>query len=98
MLMRLQTRTMMAIGVMLALAAAPGNGHADQPTPLEKTLTALEKQTWEALQKRDRAAVNRLWTDGFAGVLASGVRRTKAEVLKTLPDLTVTSYSLDDVR
>jgi hypothetical protein len=78
--------------------AAEKPGTAEERRKLQDTLTALEKQTWEALRQRDAGAIRALWADDFVGVLASGVRRTRQEVLDTLPDLKITSASVDEVK
>jgi uncharacterized protein (TIGR02246 family) len=101
-------RFALALVSVITLAPAPLTGGGVHQAPPDKlrpgpeglaaTLTDLEKKTWAALQGRDAEAIKALWADDFVGVLASGLRRGKAEILKTLPDLTITSYELEEPR
>jgi hypothetical protein len=87
----------LALLLVLAADSPKEDPAAGDRKQLQKVLTGLEKQTWEALQRHDAAAIKALWADDFHGVLASGLRRSKSEILKTLNDLTITSYALDEV-
>jgi hypothetical protein len=102
--MRLASRLAVR-GLVLAaglLLAGEGRGQKDQPAtklPADlKEMSDLERQTWQALTDRDAKAIKELWAEDFVGILSTGIRRTKADVLSTLADLTIRAATLRDVR
>jgi RNA polymerase sigma factor (sigma-70 family) len=84
-------------------AAAEKNADvgADKKAGREKLLadlTALEKQSWEALKKRDAATLKGLTSDDFVGIFEGGERATRAELLDLLKGYRITDYKFEDVR
>src|SRR4051812_20119964 len=76
----------------LLLAAEPPSDEA-----AKKELTRELTQLNEAFTKNDADAIKRLMTEDHVAVLASGVRLTRAEMLKTLSEFKLTSYTVDDL-
>jgi hypothetical protein len=62
-------------------------------------LTILEKQIWEAWKNQNLDTLQGLLRDDYVQIAGPGPeRRTKAAVLKTLPQARITDYTLEDVR
>jgi hypothetical protein len=59
---------------------------------------AHEKQIWEAYRNKDVAALQRLLAEDFLELADPGKRFTKAQILAAVPDITVTEYSIKDVK
>jgi RNA polymerase sigma factor (sigma-70 family) len=85
-----------------AAPPVPAEGAAPKPEPakadLLETLTALEKQSWEALKRQDAAALEKLVTPDCAAILSDGSRTTAAELIKGLKDFRVQEYAMDDAK
>lgn len=87
---------MIAVVPLLALAAAA----AQPPTPTERALVALEKQSWVAWQKMDAVFWNRFLSadhvevNGFVGSIG------KADVVRGVASKSckVNSYKVDNFR
>jgi hypothetical protein len=65
---------------------------------VEQELLAHEKEIWEAYRNKDLAALQRLLADDFLEVADPGKRFTKAQILAAAPDITVTEYSIQEVK
>lgn len=66
---------------------------------LEATLVQKEKAVWEAYKQRDVEALRALVSDdSYAVEDADGAIITKAEALKNLSDLTITNYTMQNIK
>ncbi|MCA9101264.1 MAG: DUF4440 domain-containing protein [Planctomycetales bacterium] len=65
---------------------------------LQETLLDLEKQVIEAIKRKDKPALKELLSEESFAVTSYGGRQTGAEMLGTLDDVTLTDYSVDDVK
>jgi hypothetical protein len=89
-------RRSLASLVLLGLAGAPARAQ-DRPdiAKLREELMALERQSWEALKARDRAAVRRALPDDAQQIFAGGGRYFKSEILNHMPDYRLDNYEID---
>jgi hypothetical protein len=86
--------------VLTALAAGLLFASDDQkPSPVLGQLTILEKQILEALKNHNAGTLQSLLRDDYAEISGPGPgRMSKMEVLKALPRLRITDYTMEDVR
>ena len=89
----MKRQLLLILGVSFLIAAdAPGD--AVTAKKVQDFLQTLNN----AYIKKDLDTMKRLMTDDHLAILASGVRQTKAEHLKTLPDLQLTEYTMHEVK
>lgn len=86
--------------ILAALTAGLLFASQDQkPSPLLGQLTILEKQILEALKNQNAGTLQSLLRDDYVEIAGPGPQRlSKMEVLKALPRLRITDYSMEDVR
>lgn len=70
---------------------------SDKASKLEQELMKLGVEWTEATKKHDKNAVARLLADDFASVDENGKVITKAQYLASIDDVTIESYSHDEV-
>src|SRR5262249_22156785 len=81
-----------------AKVEAPAEAKKAEPGPapdtraLRATLLALEKKAWEAMQKRDFRALDRLTAEDYVAILDDGTRWTRTDLAKVLDDVHVKDY------
>jgi hypothetical protein len=84
--------------VLLAVLAVAGPVRAqDQPDipMLRDQLMALEKESWEAMKTRDRAALRRLTPDDCLQIYADGTRYTKSEFIDYVANYRLDHYDIE---
>ena len=64
---------------------------------IEETIISMEKRAWEAVKNRDTKAFSDLFAADGMMADSSGLS-TRADFFKTLPDLTITEYTLSDYK
>ena len=92
----------LAIAFVASVALADAADDAKSVNAIESPpmsyFVAKEKEVWEALKQKDKAAATRLLADDFVGMYASGFY-TKSEWLKQIGEqYTISAYTIDDVK
>lgn len=64
---------------------------------IEETIISMEKRAWEAVKARDTKAFSEIFAADGMMADSSGLS-TRADFFKTLPDLTITEYTLSDYK
>jgi hypothetical protein len=80
---------------------ADRGGDGDTPASAAKvrgTLLALEKQSWEAVKKRDWNALKGTATDDFVAISSDDGRISLDDMIKGLEAIRVKDYALRDVK
>jgi hypothetical protein len=90
-------RRTLASLVLLGLTGTAGRAWAQWPDILilREELMALEKESWEALKVRDRAAMRRFLPDDALLIFSDGARYDKREMLDYMADYRLDSYDID---
>lgn len=87
---------------VIMIGAGCVSSKVDQPSgvkssPFAAALVAKEKSVWDAYQRRDTAALSELISeDSYSVEDADGEIITRAQALRTLPDLVVTEYAMEN--
>src|SRR4051812_18407581 len=84
--------TLLAAGVLVA-GQAPAPKANDK---LVETLSALEKESWEMVRRRDVAGLRRYATDDFLWLFADGTRVRKGNVEAFVRGYELASYSMSE--
>lgn len=87
--MKAQALLAVAAGLLLAADAAD-----DTRAKVLQSLRTLNN----AYVKKDLDAMKKLMADDHLAILGSGQRQTKEEHLKSLADLKLTEYTMDDIK
>jgi len=90
------TRRSLAPLILLGFAGLPAQAQ-DQPDipTLREQLMAMERQSWEFLRSRDRAAMRRFLPDDALQIYADGTRYTKSQVIDYMPDYRLDRYDIE---
>ncbi|HEU4386829.1 MAG TPA: nuclear transport factor 2 family protein [Blastocatellia bacterium] len=70
---------------------------SDKNSKLEQEILKLEVEWTEAARNHDKTAIARLLADDFASVDETGLVLNKTQFLAAVPDVTIESYSYDEV-
>lgn len=90
---------LLAIVAMATVVAGDENAAAKAPGKLLETLSAQEKQLYEAWKKRDVDTVQKALPEDYLEINSFFGRMNKTQVLQDLfPHFFVSSYSLEDIR
>jgi len=87
--MKARTLLIVTTGLLVAADAAD-----DTQAKVVQSLRTLNN----AYVKKDIEAMKKLMSDDHLAILGSGQRQTKEEHLKSLADLKLTEYTMDDVK
>ena len=71
---------------------------ADSPKEDAKAVEQLLRTLNDAYLKKDIDSMKRLMSDDHVAIVASGQRETKVEHLKSLADLKLTEYTMEEVK
>lgn len=85
--------TISVIVLVVLIAGAWGY----EETSLRETLLAQEHKLMEAIRQRDEPTIRQLLSQESYAVTAGGGRQTGQQMLTSLDDVTVASYSFSDV-
>lgn len=77
--------------VLLSGADAP-------PNPLQKTLLAQESKLIEAIKQQDQATLKTLLAEETFAVTYDGGRQAGQDILRSLEQVTITSYTVTEVK
>jgi hypothetical protein len=80
-------------GTVLADTTARAQDQAD--TRLRDELMALEKQSWDFMATRNRAAMRRLLADDLLQIFSDGSRYSKSEFLGYMADYRLDGYAIE---
>jgi hypothetical protein len=83
------TASIFVCGFLTAADAAPNP---------EKEVVPLLRKLNDAFVKGDADTMKQLMAENHVGILNDGQRHTRAEQLKSLPDLKLTEYTMDNVK
>lgn len=84
-------KLLLAVTAALLLGA---DAKDDAAKDVQKALEALN----DAFSKQDEATIKKLTTDDHTAFTPYGGKQTRAEQIKTLPDLKITEYKATDAR
>ena len=86
-----------SLALVAALGLAGTARAQDQPDipMLRDQLMALEKESWEAMKTRDRAALRRLIPDDCLQIYADGTRYTKSDFLDYVANYRLDTYEIE---
>ena len=84
---------------LLALLGVVGTAARAQDQPdnakLREELMALERQSWEYLKTRDRAAMRRFLPDDALQIYSDGTRYYKSGVIDYMPNYRLDTYEIE---
>lgn len=84
----------LAAGLGFAGAAARAQDRADATT-LREQLMALERQSWEYMKARDRAALRRFLAEDLLQIYSDGSRYYKSDFLGYMSNYRLDSYEIE---
>ena len=90
-------RRSLALAAVLGFAGTTTRAQ-DRPdtATLREQLMALERESWEYVRTRNRAALRRLLADDALLILADGTRYSKSEILGyVMPDYRLDSFEIE---
>ncbi|WP_197532268.1 nuclear transport factor 2 family protein [Symmachiella macrocystis] len=88
----------MKIRFAIILFAVLLSGADAPPNPLQKTLLTQESKLIEAIKQQDQATLKMLLSEETFAVTYDGGRQTGQEILRSLEHVTITSYTVTDVK
>jgi hypothetical protein len=90
------TRRSLAVLALLGLASLPAHAQ-EQPdiATLREQLMSLERQSWEYLRARDRAAMRHFLPEDALQIYADGTRYFKDDVLAYMPNYRLDQYEIE---
>jgi len=91
------TRRSLALLALFGGLAGPAARAQDQPDMpmLREQLMALEKESWQAMKARDRAAIRRLLPEDCLQIYSDGTRYTKSEFLDYMANYRLDDYGIE---
>jgi hypothetical protein len=90
------TRRSLALLAILGLASPVARAQDQPDIPmLRDQLMALEKESWEYLRTRDRAAMRRFLPEDALQIYADGTRYFKDDVIAYMPNYRLDHYEIE---